>query len=95
MANKRKQYDQKFIESAVAYRQDHMDLTVKQCADNLNVGESTLHKWMAKCKTNQPFVGSGHYSDPKDEEIAKLKKELKNKSDALEILKKAISILGS
>lgn len=95
MANKRKQFDQEFIKNAIAYRKEHADLTVKKCADNLGIGESTLNKWLSKDRNNQLPVGSGHCADPKDEEIARLKRELKNKSDALEILKKAISILGS
>ncbi|MBP2026711.1 hypothetical protein J2Z35_000500 [Acetoanaerobium pronyense] len=38
--------------------------------------------------------GSGNYSSDSEKEIAKLKKELRDKEDALEILKKAIGILN-
>ena len=38
--------------------------------------------------------GSGNYSSDEAKEIARLKKELKDTQDALEVLKKAIGILG-
>ena len=38
--------------------------------------------------------GSSNYSSDSEKEIAKLKKELRDKEDALEILKKAIGILN-
>lgn len=38
--------------------------------------------------------GSGNFSSDAEKEIAKLRKELKDKDDAIEILKKAISILN-
>ena len=41
-----------------------------------------------------PTRGSGNYSSDEAKENAKLRKELKDTKDALEILKKAISILG-
>lgn len=38
--------------------------------------------------------GSGHLSSDEAKEIARLKKELKDTQDALDVLKKAIGILG-
>ena len=38
--------------------------------------------------------GSGNYSSDEAKEIARLQRELRDTKDALEILKKAISILG-
>lgn len=38
--------------------------------------------------------GSGNYSSDEAKEIARLKKELKDTKDALEILKKAMGILN-
>ena len=38
--------------------------------------------------------GSGNFSSDEAKEIARLRKELKNTQDALEVLKKAIGILG-
>ena len=47
-------------------------------------------------KNNNEVIcrGSGNYSSDEAKELARLKKELKDTQDALEILKKAISILG-
>ena len=41
-----------------------------------------------------PTRGRGNYESDEAKEIARLKKELRDTQDALEILKKAISILG-
>lgn len=38
--------------------------------------------------------GSGNYSSDAEKEIARLKRELRDATDALDVLKKAISILG-
>ena len=38
--------------------------------------------------------GSGNFSSDEAKEIARLRKELKDTQDALEVLKKAIGILG-
>ena len=43
---------------------------------------------------NDVFRGSGNYSSDEAKEFARLKKELKDTQDTLEILKKAIGILG-
>ena len=41
-----------------------------------------------------PTRGFGNYSTDEQKEIARLKRELRDTQDALEVLKKAISILG-
>ena len=41
-----------------------------------------------------PTRGSGNYSSDEQKEIARLKRELRDAQDALDVLKKAISILG-
>lgn len=38
--------------------------------------------------------GSGNYSSDEQKEIARLKRELRDTQDALDVLKKAIGILG-
>mgnify|MGYP000804923128 FL=1 len=47
-------------------------------------------------KNNGTIVsrGSGNFSSDEAKEIARLRKELKDTQDALEVLKKAIGILG-
>lgn len=42
-----------------------------------------------------PTRGSGNYQSDEAKENARLRKELRDAQDALEILKKAISILGN
>ena len=41
-----KQHDKQFKLDAVQYYQDHKDLGVHGCAENLGVGYSTLTKWL-------------------------------------------------
>lgn len=91
-----KQYDKQFKQNAVAYRYDHPDLTAKECAAKLGVPPNTYHGWLLaqKKKGENAFRGSGNYSSDEAKEIARLKRELRDTQDALEVLKKAIGILG-
>ena len=41
-----------------------------------------------------PVRGSGNYATDEQKEIARLKRELRDTQDALDVLKKAIGILG-
>ena len=95
MANKRKQYNKEFKEEAIRYCEEHKELTNEECAKKLGIGESTLSKWKTMYrKESTGFRGSGNYVSEEAKEIARLRRELKNTEDALEILKKAIGILG-
>ena len=40
-----------------------------------------------------PVIGSGNYASEEAKEIARLKRELRDAQDALDVLKKAIGIL--
>ena len=73
-------YSQQFKEDAVQYRKDHPELPLRKAAENLGVSESTR--------------GSGNYASDEAKEIARLQRELRDTKDALEVLKKAIGILG-
>ena len=73
-----KQHDKQFKLDAVQYYQDHKDLGVRGCAENLGIGYSTLTK----------------YASDEQKEIARLRRELRDAQDALDVLKKAINILG-
>lgn len=98
MANKRPQYDLDFKKNAVKYYNEHKELGISGCATNLGIGKTTLHKWVHQTLENDnevPFRGSGNYSSDIEKENVRLKKELKDTKDALEILKKAINIMGS
>lgn len=91
------QYSKEFKENAIRYKEDHPELTIRKAADNLSVSESALKSWMKAAKENEgsvPTRGTGNYSSDEAKEIARLQRELRDTKDALEILKKAISILG-
>lgn len=91
-----KNYSQEFKNDAVAYRKSHEDLSLKKCAANLGVSEVSLRAWLkAVDDTGKVMMrGSGNYASDEQKEIARLKRELRDTKDALEILKKAIGILG-
>lgn len=97
MPNQRPSITQQFKEDAVRYALDHPELTMRQCAQNLGIGLSTLDRWKRKYQENHgeiPSPGSGNYSSDEQREIARLKRELRDTQNALDVLKKAISILG-
>lgn len=91
-----KQHSKQFKEDAVHYYESHKELGQKWCAKNLGIGESTLNKWLKQFRDNGEITvrGSGNYSSDEQKEIASLKRELRDTQDALDVLKKAISILG-
>ena len=90
-------HDQTFKENAVKYYEEHKDLGIRGCAKNLGVGYSTLSKWVRQMKKagTVEVRGSGNYASDEQKEIARLKRELRDAKDALDVLKKAISILGA
>lgn len=95
MANKRRQFSKEYKVEAVKYYTDS-DLSLEQAANKLGIGLTTLQRWVKQSKENGnvvQFTGSGNKLDPKDAEIAALKRELRDSNDALEILKKAMGIL--
>ena len=92
-----KQHDKQFKLDAVKYRKEHADLTQEECAKNLGIGLSTLARWASQFRDSNgdiPTRGSGNYATDEQKEIARLKRELRDTQDALDVLKKAISILG-
>ena len=91
------QYSKEFKENAVSYYSGHKDLGLTGCAENLGVSKSALSSWIKASLKNGgevPTRGSGNYSSDEAKEIARLKRELRDAQDALDVLKKAISILG-
>jgi transposase len=92
-----RQYDKKFKEDAVRYYADHKDLGLKGCAGKLGISKTALSNWANEAKENNgevPTRGSGNYESDEAKENARLRRELRDTQDALEILKKAIGILG-
>ena len=97
MSRKKTQHTKQFKLDAVNYRKEHPDLTQSECAKNLGIGISTLARWEAQFRDNDgdiPVRGSGNYESDEAKEIARLKRELRDAQDALDVLKKAIGILG-
>lgn len=97
MSKKNAQFDKEFKTNAVNYIKEHPDLSMTDCAKNLGIGLSTLSRWKSQYQTNNgdiPVRGSGNYSSDEQKEIARLKRQLRDAQDALDVLKKAISILG-
>lgn len=97
MTRHKKQYSAEFKQDAVNYYYSS-GKSLEQVAGDLKVSKSALSKWVASAKTNNGTInhrGSGNYSSDAEKEIARLKKELKDSQDALDILKKAISILNN
>ncbi|QOR35195.1 transposase [Clostridium sp. 'deep sea'] len=93
---KKRYFTPEFKQDAVDYYQSS-GKTKTEVARELKVGLTTLHEWIAKAEKNNGAVvhrGSGNYSTDAEKEIARLKKELRDHKDALEILKKAIGILN-
>ena len=91
MANKRRQSDLQFKKDAVRYVELHPDISHERCAINLNIGRSTLSRWSKEASENEgeaTFTGSGNYGDGLEKENARLRRELKNTQDTLDILKK-------
>jgi len=92
-----KQNSKQFKLDAVKYYESHKELGVRGCAQNLGVGYSTLTKWMKDLRESGDIEarGSGNYASDEQKEIARLRRELRDAKDALDVLKKAINILGN
>lgn len=96
--SRKKQHSKQFKLDAVQYRMEHPDLSQVECARNLGIGTSTLSRWESQYRDNSgdiPTRGSDNYSSDEQKEIARLKRELRDAQDALDVLKKAIGILGN
>jgi transposase len=64
--------------------------SVAEMSRETGISENTLYSWMKRYRSNRstPFVGSGHVL-PENEEVTRLRKEVKNLREENEILKKA------
>ena len=89
------QHDKQFKLDAIRYYQD-IYVEARGCAENLGIGYSTLTKWLKDFRESGdiPVRGSGNYASDEQKEIARLRRELRDAQDALDVLKKAINILG-
>ena len=80
-----------------AYVEEHPDLDMRVCADYLGMPYDTLYGWYKRARREKMQGSSNTLNSPlteEEKEILRLKRELRDAKDALEVLKKAISILG-
>lgn len=90
-------FTDEFKQGVVEYAFHHPDESKVSISRRFGISDSTVHKWMKEAQNNDNKIisrGSGNYSSDEAKEIARLRKELKDTQDALEVLKKAIGILG-
>ena len=89
-------YTDDFKRDAVRYAMEHRDISYREASKNLGIPYDTLYDWIKKEQREsnpKAFDESGNLSDVEKENI-RLRRELRDAKDALEILKKAIGILG-
>ena len=90
-------YTDDFRRDAVRYVDEHPAVPIKEVANYLGVPKDTLYGWTKTAYRNKLFGTNDPVPGPKTEiekENDRLRRELRNTQDALEILKKAISILN-
>ena len=90
-----KHYDKQFKLDAIRYYHDHRELGLQGCASNLGISHQTLSRWQKELRDTGDIEnrGSGNYASDEAKEIARLKRELRDAQDALDVLKKSINIL--
>jgi transposase len=91
----RRVYTTEFKAEAAALAEKR-EKPISQIADDLGVNESVLRRWMQQAREAAqgglpPFPGHGR---PRDEELSRLRKEVKALREANEILKKAAVIFA-
>ena len=88
---KRKNYTKEFKLDCVKHVQNS-DKSKSEIARNLGIGTSTLCKWVNEFNDDfKTFPGKGN---PRDEEVFRLKKELREVKEERDILKKAMAIFS-
>lgn len=94
MKGNRRKYDDEFKRSAVKLVVDQ-ERSLSEVAKNLGVHENILHRWKREYLEDpvNAFPGIGHLK-PEDEEMRKLKKQLRDTTEERDILKKAIAIFS-
>lgn len=93
-----RKYSDDFKENAIKYVEEHSGLTLQQTAEYLCVPKETLYGWVRahrrKNRNGNASKMNGSMTDS-EKEIARLKRENRDLQDALQVLKKAISILNN
>ena len=92
MSKTRRKYTREFkVEAAkLSYNSDK---PVEQIAKDLGISQSSLNRWRSEYRADpdQAFPGNGQMKE-RDEEVVRLKKELRQAQLENEILKKAVAI---
>jgi transposase len=88
-------YTKEFKAEVVALAGKH-EKPVRQIALDLGINENQLYRWIQQARESAgtglpPFPGHGR---PRDEELSRLRKEVKTLREANEILKKAAVIFA-
>ena len=92
---KRREYTKQFKESAIdLYRRNSEEKTPKDVAEELGISTENLRRWLRESQESEEknikaFPGQGN---PRDEEMARFKKEIADLRETNEILKKAVAI---
>jgi transposase len=92
MRKLRKNYRKEFKESEIELYQNN-DRSIKSIAEELGVHPTSLRQWLRESEEEKAgglraFPGQGN---PRDEEVARLKKENADLRETNEILKKAMA----
>lgn len=94
----KKQHSKEFKKDEGKDYLNHKDLGFATRAKNLGTSRTAISSWTKEAREhNRDQLTGGAGTDENDEtkEIARLRKELRETKDTLEILKKAIDILGN
>ncbi len=82
------QYTEEFKKDAVRYWKEHPELGIGKCAKNLGVSKSALSAWKKIYVEHDgavPTRGRGNFESDEAKEVARLRKELRDTQDALDI----------
>lgn len=89
-------YTDDFKRDAIQYVESHPDMTMQQAAEYLGMPKETLYGWVKVYRRkirDGEAAATGPMTDA-EKELARLRRENRDLQDALEVLKKAISILN-
>lgn len=86
-----RKYSDEFKRNALEYIKDHPDVDMRVCAEYLGLPYDTLYGWYKKDqreKRNESVSIRDAGMSDEEKEIMRLKRELRDTQDALEVLKK-------
>lgn len=87
MSNARRKYSEEYKREAVSLALQP-DASIAEVARSLGINSGNLHRWIKECQTpeTKAFTGNGN---PRDEELAKLKRELAQVKKERDFLREA------